>query len=479
MSISQLSPQSIWMYFSQLNAIPRASKKEEQVLSWVKAFADDHKLKYKQDNIGNIVIYKSGTPGKESNPTVVMQGHVDMVHQKNADTVFDFDSEGIRMKIEGDWVKAEGTTLGADNGMAVAAMMAILASNELEHPPLEALFTVDEEAGMTGAKQLAEDLLTGSILLNMDTEEDDEFTIGSAGGVDTSTSYHYSEEELGSGFKGYNIVLHGLQGGHSGMEIHLGLGNANLLLAQLLLEAAPNIRLAKFDGGSLRNAIPREASAIVALPEDRANDMINDIQAAYDAMKGIYAKTDPNMSLSIQPAMGIDLAAEYNDSLTILNSIAGCPNGVFRQSSDVPGLTETSSNLARIVIKDGHFSTMSLQRSSIDEARDLAGKTVGSSFAAIGAEVEFSGQYPGWQPKSNSHVVSLMKETYEANFGKSPRITICHAGLECGLIGEHYPKLDMISYGPTIKGAHSPDERVSISSVEKFWKLTVETLRKL
>lgn len=479
MSISHLSPQSVWTYFEQLNAIPRASKKEEKVLAWIKAFADEHSLTHKQDAIGNIVIYKPATAGKEGSPKVVMQGHVDMVHQKNADTDFDFDTEGIRMKIEGDWVKAEGTTLGADNGMAVATMMAILSSSEIKHPPLEALFTVDEEAGMTGAKQLADDLLTGSILLNMDTEEDDEFTIGSAGGVDTTTNYYYGEEELGDGFTGYNIVLHGLQGGHSGMEIHLGLGNANILLAQLLLEASPNIRLVKFDGGSLRNAIPREASAIVALPESRADELVKVIEDAFQSMKGIYTKTDPNMALSVQPALGISLAAEYNDSLNILNSIAGCPNGVFRSSPEVPGLTETSSNLARVVVKDGRFTTLSLQRSSIDAARDLAGKTVGSSFAAIGAEVEFSGQYPGWQPKSNSHIVSLMKDSYESNFGESPRITICHAGLECGLIGEHYPDLDMISYGPTIKGAHSPDERVSISSVQKFWKLTLDTLARL
>ncbi|MCH8546036.1 MAG: aminoacyl-histidine dipeptidase [Cryomorphaceae bacterium] len=479
MSVSQLSPQSVWTYFEQLNAIPRASKKEEKVLAWIKAFADAHGLTHKQDRVGNIVIYKPATAGKEGSPKVVMQGHVDMVHQKNADTDFDFDKEGIRMKIEGDWVKAEGTTLGADNGMAVATMMAILASDDIAHPALEALFTVDEEAGMTGAQHLAEDLLSGEILLNMDTEEDDEFTIGSAGGVDTTTNYYFDKEELGEGFSGYNIVLHGLQGGHSGMEIHLGLGNANILLAQLILEAAPNIRLAKFDGGSLRNAIPREASAIIALPESNAETLIAKIQKAFDAMKGIYAKTDPNMTLSIQPAMGITLAAEYNDTLSMLNSIAGCPNGVFRLSPEVPGLTETSSNLARVVINDGHFTTLSLQRSSIDVARDFAGKTVGASFAAIGAEVEHSGQYPGWQPKSDSKIVNLMKEAYEANFDASPRITICHAGLECGLIGKHYPELDMISYGPTIRGAHSPDERVSISSVEKFWKLTLDTLARL
>jgi dipeptidase D len=477
--VSNLSPQSLWNYFDQLNAIPRASKKEERVLEWLKSFANEHNLKLRQDKTGNIVIYKPATNGKESSPVIVLQGHVDMVHQKNSDTDFDFDSEGIRMKAEGDWVKAEGTTLGADNGIAVATMLALLASEDIAHPPLEALFTVDEEAGMTGAMELGEDLLSGTILLNMDTEEDDEFTIGSAGGVDTTTEFHFPVEEAGKNDEFHQIVLHGLQGGHSGMEIHLGLGNANILLAQLLLEAAPFIRLVSFDGGSLRNAIPREAKAVFSLQSGRSGELIAHVEKKFSAIKNIYAKTDPRMALQIQSVTGVTLAAEYNTTLAILNSIAVCPNGVFRLSPEVPGLVETSSNLARVEVKNGFFTTMSLQRSSINDARDLAGETVGASFAAIGAEVKHTGQYPGWNPRSNSKIVSLMKDKYEALFGESPRITICHAGLECGLIGEHYPQLDMISYGPTIKGAHSPDERVSISSVEKFWKLTLETLAAL
>ena len=480
MSISHLQPESLWSYFSQLNAIPRASKKEEAVLQWLKSFAEEHQLRYAQDAIGNLVIYKSGTQGKEDNPAVVLQGHVDMVHQKNADTSFDFDTMGIQMHIDGDWVRARGTTLGADNGIAVATMLALLASTDIAHPPIEALFTVDEEAGMTGAMNLDGSLLSGKLMLNMDTEEDDEFTIGSAGGVDTTTELAFDTASLPNSGQVWKLGLRGLQGGHSGMEIHLGLGNANILLAQLLLELNASMRLISFDGGSLRNAIPREAVAEIWTASEDDNQW-KKLREAAEELKKVYSVTDPRMDFFIEKIEVKKMVQSANEtqSIRILQSIAGCPNGIFRMSSAAPGLVETSSNLARIELSDGLFRTLSLQRSSIDSSRDLAGKAVGASFAAIGAKVVHTGHYPGWQPATNSKIVDLMHATYSAHFGESPRVTICHAGLECGIIGERCPGMEMISYGPTIKGAHSPDERVSISSVQKFWHLTLETLRQL
>jgi dipeptidase D len=422
MEMSQLQPRSLWNFFTQLNAIPRASKKEEAVLAWLKAFADERGLTYRQDEIGNIVIIKNGTMGKESHLPVVLQGHVDMVHQKNSDTEFDFDRMGIDMYVDGDWVKARGTTLGADNGIAVATMLALLDATDIAHPPLEALFTVDEEAGMTGALKLSKEILSGKVMLNMDTEEDDEFTIGSAGGVDTTTQWNYAPVPISNQAKMYEVRLRGLQGGHSGMEIHLGLGNANILLAQLLLHLPENgFQLVHFDGGSLRNAIPREAKAFVIINQSDLG-VWKKLKDEAAELKKVYSVTDPNFHFSVEEVQSeIREALSISDTFKVLNSIAGCANGVFRLSSAVPGLVETSSNLARIEIGNGLFRTLSLQRSSIDHSRDWAAQTVGATFKAIGATVSHTGHYPGWQPRPESNVLNMMVDKYRGLFGSEPQ----------------------------------------------------------
>ena len=479
--IRQLAPNALWANFADLNAVPRGSKKEERVIEFMRKFGERLGLDTTVDAVGNVIIKKPASPGMEDRHTVVLQSHLDMVHQKNADTDFDFDTDGIRSYIDGEWVKAEGTTLGADNGIGVSAIMTLLQSNDVPHPPLEALFTIDEETGMTGAKGLDGSILTGKILLNLDSEEDDELTIGCAGGIDTNTRMAYTQELTPPESLAYELKVRGLKGGHSGLDIHLGRGNANKLMTRLLSQStrAHGLRIASMDGGSLRNAIPREAVAVVVV----ASGMKEAFEKGMDSYKADiereYRSIEPDLSIEINSVELPQEVMDPDDQNKVLHALYAVHNGVFRMSPDIPDLVETSSSLARVIIKDGEFITQSLQRSSIESGKADVANTIRAPFEAIGAEVKNSGSYPGWAPNAASPILKVMVELYERLFGDKPGVAACHAGLECGIISEHYPGMDMISFGPTIQHPHSPDEKVHIASVEKFWNYLVAILKEI
>jgi len=474
MEIRSLAPSSIWNHFSDLNAVPRASKKEERVIKFMMVFGKSLGLDTIQDEVGNVIIKKAASSGMENRQTIVMQSHLDMVHQKNADTEFDFDSEGIKMRFENGWVKADGTTLGADNGIGVATIMAILASNEIDHPAIEALFTIDEETGMTGALGLKGGLLSGKILLNLDTEDDEELTIGCAGGVDVTATGTYSQVKAES-LPCYKISLRGLNGGHSGMDIHKGLGNANKIMNRILFKLGNDIRIQEVDGGGLRNAIPRESFAVVL----SKIDLKSKIDKLKEEIISEYKITDPHFSLSIEKLADNDTALSEEFQKQFLRSIYACPNGIYRMSPDIDGLVQSSNNLARVLLKDGNYQILCLTRSSVESEKwDLA-DAIASCFELIGAEVEHSGSYPGWAPKPEAAIIKLMRDVYKDRFNSEPHVNACHAGLECGIIGTNYPGMDMISFGPNITGAHSPDEQVEVKSVEKFWGYLLEVLKNI
>lgn len=433
------------------------------------------------DDAGNVIIRKPATPGHETRKTVTLQAHLDMVHQKNNDTHFNFNEQGIDMYVDGNWVKAKGTTLGADNGLGVAAIMAILESNTIEHPAIEALFTVDEETGMTGAKGLKAGVLQGEILLNLDTEEDDEIDIGCAGGLDVTATREYTEEDTPEGTVAYTITVKGLQGGHSGMDIHRGLGNANKIMNRLLFDGFENfgLRIAEVDGGGLRNAIPRESVAVVVVDNVHHDAFAFEFNMLATTIKKELRNTEPSLFITAEvtnlPKKVMSLGVQEG----ITRAIYAAHNGVFAMSSDMDGLVETSNNIARVKIKEGKVKIQCLTRSAVESAKlDLA-NALRATFELAGCEVEVSGGYPGWKPNVNSPIVKVLTSQYEKLFNQKPRVVACHAGLECGILGQNYPDLDMVSFGPTIKGAHSPDERVSIPSVQKFWKLLLEILKNI
>ncbi|MCL4134540.1 UNVERIFIED_CONTAM: hypothetical protein GTU68_021187 [Idotea baltica] len=474
-----LEPQAVWNYFADLNAVPRASKKEEEVIAFARNFGESLGLETIVDEVGNVIIRKPGTSGRESHTTVVMQSHLDMVHQKNADTEFDFATQGIQMKIDEDWVKAKGTTLGADNGMGVASIMAILASTDIPHPPIEALFTIDEETGMTGAMGLKGGLLNGKILLNLDTEEDHELTIGCAGGTDVTASGTYSQEAAsGSTF---SLTVKGLTGGHSGMEIHLGRGNANKLINRCLFEASKKfgIRIHSIDGGGLRNAIPRESVAVVVISNGEVDLLKSFVYEFGETLKKEYEVTDPAIQLELTATEAVSQVMDVDFQHKLLRSIYACPNGIYRMSPDIKDLVQTSNNLARVLVKDGEYQILCLTRSSVDSEKLDEAAAISSTFELMGAKVTQSGDYPGWTPKPGATIVKLMSNLYQELFDGEADVNACHAGLECGILGTNYPDMEMISFGPTIRGAHSPDERVKISSVQKFWKFLLETLNRI
>jgi len=480
--IRQLEPKALWNKFADLNAVPRPSKKEERVIKFMKAFGENLGLETIEDEVGNVIIRKPATKGMEDKKPIVMQSHLDMVHQKNNDTVFDFDNQGIEMKIEGDWVKAKGTTLGADNGLGVATIMAVLESDSIQHPDLEALFTIDEETGMTGAMGLKGGILKGDILLNLDTEEDDEIGVGCAGGVDITATRDYEEEETPEFKIGYSITVKGLQGGHSGMQIHEGLGNANKIMNRLLFDGFENfgLRISEIDGGSLRNAIPRESNAIVAIDAKHEVIFESEIKALESKIKAELKTMEPDLKVEISkietPKKIMNLGVQ--EGLT--RALYAALNGVYRMSADITDLVETSNNIARVIIKDGYIKIGCLTRSSVESSKwDLA-NTLRATFELTGCEVEFSGEYPGWQPNMDSDILKVMVPIYKRlNNGEKPHVAACHAGLECGILGQNYPDMDMISFGPTIKGAHSPDERAQISSAQKYWDFVIETLKNI
>lgn len=479
--IRQLEPHPLWNRFADLNAIPRPSKKEARAVRFVMEFGERLGLETTTDAAGNVRIRKPATPGMEDRTPVVLQAHLDMVHQKNSDTDFDFEREGIRSRIEGDWVTADGTTLGADNGIGVAAILALLESEDLPHPPLEALLTVDEEAGMSGAKALEAGFLRSGILLNLDTEDDQELTIGCAGGIDTNTTLTYREEATPAGSAGFRLRIRGLRGGHSGMDIHLGRGNANKLMTRLLyrLPAAFGMRIAEIDGGGLRNAIPREATALLAVAAAPKDAFVREMHRRAEVLLEEFRPVESKLRIQLEdhPAPPKVMAPEAQAQA--LRALYAAPNGIYRMSPYIENLVETSSNLARVVIKEGIFETKSLQRSALASGKEDVANAVRAAFETIGARIENEGDYPGWSPNPASPVLAVMEQLYEELFDGKPKVAACHAGLECGIIGDRYPDMDMISFGPTIRHPHSPDERVSISSVQKFWKYLGATLARI
>lgn len=480
-AIRKLSPTELWNNFADLNAIPRASKKEERVIKFIQDFGKKLGLKVHTDEVGNVIIKKPASKGMENRMTVAMQSHLDMVHQKNADSLFNFDTQGIEMYVDGDWVKAEGTTLGADNGIGVASIMTILASKDIAHPPLEALFTIDEETGMTGALGLIGGLLDAKILLNLDTEEDDELTIGCAGGIDVTVTGKYKTINVPKDSLAFKFSVKGLTGGHSGTEIHKGRANANKIMNRFLLEASEvhDIHLHSIDGGSLRNAIPRESVAIIVIPESQKGSFYTFVSAFEKTVKDEYRSTDPGMQMIAEstslPENILDPIAQEQ----IVKSNYACPNGIYRMSPDIPGLVQTSNNLARVLIKDGTYSVLCLTRSSINSEKMDEAKAIKSTYELIGAKVAFGGSYPGWEAKPDTGIVKLMSSIYKEKFGEAAKVNAVHAGLECGILGTNYPEMEMISFGPNIYGAHSPDERVQISSVTKYWGFLLDTLKKI
>jgi dipeptidase D len=412
---------------------------------------------------------------------IVLQGHLDMVQQKNADTEFDFEHQGIRMYVDGDWVRAEGTTLGADNGIGVAAIMAILAADDIPHPTIEALFTIDEESGMTGALGLQGDVLTGSILLNLDTEDDTELTIGCAGAVTIVATGRCPHEPAEPGGAAYTLRVKGLIGGHSGMDIHLGRGNANKLINRLLYLGAEELGLsvASIDAGGLRNAIPREASAHVRVDLSQAAALEELIAGQTAILKSEYRSTDPGLEVLLEPANLPASVLRRDFQKKLLRAVYVCPNGVFRMSPDIPGLVQTSNSLARVLASEGRFEIQSLVRSAVDtEKLDLA-RAVRCALDPLDGTVEFTGSYPGWIPRPEAPIVKLMSGLHREMFGSDAAVLACHAGLECGIVGANYPDLQMISFGPNIRGAHSPDEKVQISSVQKFWRFLTAALTRM
>ncbi|SHF21202.1 aminoacyl-histidine dipeptidase [Chryseobacterium vrystaatense] len=474
MELSNIEPQIIWKNFSKLNAVPRPSKKEERVIAFIKGFGENLGLETTVDEVGNVIIKKPATAGMENRKSIVLQSHLDMVCQKNNDVNFDFETEGIKMEIDGDWVKAKGTTLGADNGLGVATIMSILESSDIPHPALEALFTIDEETGMTGALGLKPGQLTGEILLNLDTEEDDEIDIGCAGGVDVTITQNYGTEAA----KGQivRIEVKGLQGGHSGMDIHKGFGNSNIILGRLLYTGLSNqnIQLVAVDGGGLRNAIPREGSALVSVRN--AQEFIEAATALKKEILEEFATVEPGLQINIENFTTSDKAVSEEDSKKIILALKSLHNGVYRMSPDVKDLVEASNNVARVELKGGELKILNLTRSSVDSSKYSVAEQLKSVAELAGMNVEFSGSYPGWKPKPGSEIVQLMEKIYTEKFGEKPHVVACHAGLECGIIGANYPEMEMVSFGPTIRGAHSPDERANISSAQKFWSFTKEIL---
>ena len=470
-TIRQLSPEAIWSNFTDLNAVPRPSKKEERVITFIKDFGVGLNLETIEDEVGNVIIKKPATPGMEHRKAVVLQSHLDMVHQKNTDTDFDFLSQGIQMYVDGDWVKAKGTTLGADNGLGVATIMAVLQSTDIPHPALEALFTVDEETGMTGAMGLQPGLLKGDILLNLDTEEDDEIGVGCAGGIDITATGSYSEEPRPQSTVAYDLSVKGLQGGHSGMDIHKGFGNANKLMSRLLYDGFDRygLRISKIEGGSLRNAIPRESRAVVVVDAVHKDAFESAIEHLISAIGKEFDSIEPELKIVLNPSDLPEAVMELGVQQPLLKALRAAHNGVYRMSPDIEDLVETSNNVARVLIENGQIHIGCLTRSSVDSSKMDLAQTLKATFELAGCAVEFSGDYPGWTPNMKASILKVLKDLYVQLNGSEPHVAACHAGLECGILGTHYPNMEMISFGPNIKGAHSPDERAQISSVQKFW----------
>ena len=479
MELSELKPESVFYYFSEICKVPRPSKKEEKIISYLENFAAEQKLEIKKDEAGNILIKKPATPGKENLKTVVLQSHVDMVCEKNNDVEHDFLTDPIETVIDGEWLKAKGTTLGADNGIGVATELAILAANDIEHGPIECLFTIDEETGLTGAFALKEGFMSGDILLNLDSEDEGELFIGCAGGIDSVGEFHYREVPVPTGYFFFRVDVKGLKGGHSGGDIHLGRGNANKILNRFLSQTAKkyDMYICEVNGGNLRNAIPREAYAICAVPHDAKEPVRVDLNIFIADIENEFAVSEPDLKLTLQSETPRKMAIDQDTSSRLLKTLYAVPHGVYAMSQDIPGLVETSTNLASIKMIDSKkIKIETSQRSSILSARNDMANTVRAAFELGGARVSFGEGYPGWKPNPHSEILEIAVASYKRLFGVDAKVKAIHAGLECGLFLDKYPGLDMISFGPTLTGVHSPDERMHIPSVEKFWNHLLDVL---
>ncbi len=479
-NILNLEPRSVFHYFNEICKIPRPSKKEEKIVAWLMETGKQLGLETKRDEIGNVLISKPATKGKESVTPVIFQSHVDMVCEKNNDTVFDFDKDAIQPYIDGDWLKAKGTTLGADDGIGMAIALAILASKDLEHGPIECLFTVDEETGLTGAFELKPGFMRGKMLLNLDSEDEGEFFIGCAGGKDTVAKIECEyEHEIPEESEAYTITVKGLQGGHSGDDINKGRGNAVKLLTRILWNAYQefDVRIADINAGNLRNAIAREGMALVTLPSEYASSFEAYLKQMSHIFKNEFRITDPGVEVTFEKAAMPKQILNELLEIDILNALYVCPHGVLAMAQDIEGFVETSTNLASIKIVDDYIVITTSQRSSVESRKETAVEKVSAAFYMIGADVKSGDGYPGWTPNPNSEVLKVLVQAYENKFQKKPAVKAIHAGLECGLFSEKYPDLDMVSYGPTLRGVHSPDEKLEIKTVQMCWDLTVEFLR--
>lgn len=481
-SIKNLQPNAIWQNFYKLTQVPRPSHHEEKAREFMLKWAKENNIEAVMDEAGNIIMRKPATPGMENRKGVILQGHLDMVPQKNEDTAHNFETDPIQAYVDGEWVRAKGTTLGADNGMGVAAGMAILTSTDIPHGPVEVLITATEETGMDGANGLKPGLLHGDILLNLDSETEGELYVGCAGGIDASAAFKYKEEKLPDGVKAYRLAVKGLKGGHSGMDINLGRGNSNKLLFRFLKTYAQDLqlRLSTVSGGSLRNAIPRESFAVVVLPAGNASRLQAAVKKAESIYRAELLAKEPDLQVMAEetalPAFVIDACTQAR----LTNSILACPNGAVRMIDSMPDTVETSNNLAIVQSEEGKIVIKTLLRSSVETAKEALAQTLKAVFELASAdEITFEGGYPGWKPNPDSAILKEMQELYEQLYGKKPAIMAIHAGLECGILGSKYPNWDMISFGPTICSPHSPDERVNIASVGKFWDYLKATLKNI
>jgi dipeptidase D len=479
--IKNLDPAVLWEIFYDLTQIPRPSKMEYKAVIFAKEYGEELGLKTHVDKTGNVIIRKPASPGYEKRKGVILQAHLDMVPQKNSDKEHDFEHDPIDALVDGDWVKASGTTLGADNGIGIAAALAVLQDNTLKHGPLEVLLTVDEETGMTGAFQLETGLLEGKILLNLDSEDEGELYIGCAGGMDTSGRLGYLEEPVSMDTTAFKLAVTGLKGGHSGLDIHLGRGNANVLMCRFVFDVAEKLhmRLASLEGGSLRNAIPREAFATVTIPTASRDGLLAAVGEYEQIYRSELGSVEPELSFTASEADSPPTIMDKSSQDKLVRLVCGMPNGVIRMDPGMPGVPETSTNLAIVRTGDGEAEIACLLRSSVESAKLALGSSLQGVLELAGAEVTHSGSYPGWKPDMDSPILAVMKSVYEREFGKVPDVKVIHAGLECGIIGDAYPGLDTISFGPTIRFPHSPDEMVHIESVKKFWDFLVRTLEEI
>ena len=476
-----LKPERLWYYFTEILKIPRPSKKEEKIAEYLIKFGEKHNLETIQDETGNILIRKPASKGKDNVKSVILQSHIDMVCEKNSDIVHDFNNDPIQAWIDGDWVKAKGTTLGADDGVGIAAQLTILEANDIEHGPIECLFTVDEESGLTGAIGLKPGLLKSDILLNLDSEDEGELFIGCAGGKDTLANLHFLKESVHDNITAFKIDVKGLRGGHSGDDIQKGLGNANKILNRLLWNATNrySMRMSVFDGGNLRNAIAREAYAIITVPKESQVKFIKYANDFEETIQKEYKITEPDLKVKTYSTRTPEFVIDIKSQNKLLNSVYACPHGVIAWSAEIPNFVETSTNLASVKTIKDHFLITTSQRSSVETAKKDVCDMVASVFKLAGAKVKHTDGYPGWKPNPNSEIVEIIENSYKKLFNKQPKVRAIHAGLECGLIGYTYPKMDMISFGPTLRNVHSPDERLNIKTTKKFCDLLIDVLKNI